>query len=409
MLSLAKLISVAVVLLAVSVNVFPVEIAIPASWLRRKTISEAEVLTPTTYLTELLPSINATVGAAGFPLILTPSNKHNVMTSEQFKAFVTNNTELLTDKMHQYGAILFRGFHTALDTPQGFEEVASLLLKKRLASEYMGTSPRTPLKDCRYAQTASAVPGHMTLPNHMEMSFLRNPPTRIFFYAAVPNTGQGGETPIVDYRKVLQELDPLVAERWREKRVRYIRQYYDQRTSSPSWLVHSKSWQEMFSTNSTAVVEEKCRQQGFAVTWLGDGGVRLVHTMNATRHHPVTGDEVWFNHFNVLHKSAAMAEAAFTAQHLQKWAYVGAYYLHWSYEKLMTWLRGDEGLAIHSTHAHGEPMSEADNNHIRQTIWNNTMVYRHQKHDMVMLDNRRMGHGRIPFSGQRQLVTVWDQ
>lgn len=120
----------------------------------------------------------------------------------------------------------------------------------------------------------------------------------------------------------------------------------------------------MFATTEPAVVEQKCKEQGFEVTWDREvdgakgGTVKLVHTMNATRTHPETGDIIWHNHMNVLHIDSETAEFAFSAQHLQSWWNL---LVHLSHEVLVQAQRfyfgGDEELfGHHSTHADGEPM-----------------------------------------------------
>ena len=63
--------------------------------------------------------------------------------------------------------------------------------------------------------------------------------------------------------------------------------------------------------------------QGFDIEWektasdgTHSGEIKLTHVMEAAKHHPVTGEEIWFNHMNVLHVDATSSELAFSAQHL---------------------------------------------------------------------------------------------
>ena len=160
------------------------------------------------------------------------------------------------DRPTTSGAVLFRGFTTATATPPDFEAV-TLALEPALETVYLGTSPRRlvgiqietrqcsllPLnvspyylmthcasvalhrprhimsherqyptssnvprlpqvEGCKYVHTASEFPGWRIVPAHMEMSFRRDPPRKIFFFAESPNTSPGGETPLVDFRQV---------------------------------------------------------------------------------------------------------------------------------------------------------------------------------------------------------------
>lgn len=113
---------------------------------------------------------------------------------------------------------------------------------------------------------------------------------------------------------------------------------------------------------------------------------------------------------NVLHADASTAEFAFAAQHLSWWRYVLLHYV----SRAVVWLQrvvvygGDvERLGQHTTHSEGEAMLDADVDYIRSLVWQNTHIYRHQKNDVVMIDNFRIGHGRQPYSGDRVILTTW--
>jgi alpha-ketoglutarate-dependent taurine dioxygenase len=91
-----------------------------------------------------------------------------------------------------------------------FERVARAI-DPDLKNEYLGTSPRSGLTD--YVFTASELPGYYPIPQHCEMSFIKQPPRRVFFCCLeAPATGSG-ETPLVDFRKVWRDLDPDVRQR----------------------------------------------------------------------------------------------------------------------------------------------------------------------------------------------------
>ena len=68
---------------------------------------------------------------------------------------------------------------------------------------------------------------------------------KIWFFCQQPSL-TGGETPIVDSRKVYASIDPEVRERFAQKKVMYMRNF-----NKGLGL----SWQEAFQTDDKTVVE----------------------------------------------------------------------------------------------------------------------------------------------------------
>ena len=201
---------------------------------------------------------------------------------------------------------------------------------------------------------------------------------------------------------------------FKEKRIKYLRSVFDEEAGQTGFL-QSKSWQSMFSTRDPAVAEAKCDELGFEWEWENgearNGGLIINHVMNATRFHPVTGDEVWHNHLMVYHKSTIPSEYAFSAQHLDSWDMIMRHFL----ARIMVWLNDldpDEARRYSlygqgAMHEGDEPMAMSDVDHVRLLVWKNTIAYPHQAGDIAMLDNRRMAHGRQPFTGPRSVMVTW--
>eukprot|EP01083_Nonionella_stella_P099578 279988_1 len=382
----------------------PVEYGLSSTYIFDTTTTTGS---PSTYE---LPDVTASFDSVlGYPLIIKPNSL-----DIDLKQFVTTNAQWLNDKLPVHGAILFRGFNVS--TPQQFEQI-SLVLEPNLEEVYLGTSPRELQTNTTYVHSASEFPGWKVIPSHCEMSFLVDPPKRQFFYAHHPNTSPGGETPLIDFKAIRDDMDPQILKRFKQKKIRYIRHYYDEHNGNmlDNYLdpFKTKSWQNMFKTNDTTIVEQKCKKQSFTTQWSegnGGGTLKLVHTMDATRVHPHTGEEIWFNHMNVLHIDSWLSEFAYSAQHLNSWTYVAYHYV---FKALVGFQRnvlygGDvERFGQHTTHANGERMSQTDVDYIRRMVWKHTLPHRHEQYDVLMVDNLRMGHGRQPFTGKRVILTTW--
>src|SRR5262249_55630173 len=135
---------------------------------------------------------------------------------------------------------LFRGF--LVDSVQEFEEFASTVCDE-LFADY-GDLPREQLGGKVYGSTP--YPSDETILFHNESSHMHQWPMLIWFYC-VKAAEQGGESPILDCRRVYQLMDPKLRERFEQKGLLYLRNFtagLDVR------------WQDFFGTSEKSHVEE---------------------------------------------------------------------------------------------------------------------------------------------------------
>ncbi len=306
----------------------------------------------------------------------------------------------------EHGALLFRGF--GVDDPRAFERLARAVTPA-LQNDYLGTSPRDRLTD--HVFTASELPPYYPIPQHCEMSFLPRPPSHLFFWCDVPPEGPGGETPLVDVRRVLRDLAPPVRARFEQRGIRIIRNYSGPEGGSPFDLWKLKRWDEMFQTTDRATVERSCRDSGFDYRWLPGGRLRLVSHQPAVREHPQTGEPGWFNHSQVFHLSSAAGEyrriAARREDPVDRWRYLALAGFARAAVALKSRLTATEDQAMHCTFGDGSPISDADMEAVRDAIWRNLVSYRWEKGDVVAIDNFAVAHGRMPYTGPRRVAVCW--
>lgn len=339
-------------------------------------------------------------GHASLPLIIAPSGDRR---SATLAARIEREHAQFLDALKTHGAILFRGF--AIESPHDFERVA-LALDQQLGTEYLGTSPRAGLT--KHVFSASELPGYYPIPQHCEMTFIREAPRRLFFACLRAPKPGSGETPLADFRQVYADLDPAVRARFIERGIRIVRNYDGPRTPRRFDLWKLKRWDEMFGTTDRALVETKCRAEGFTPSWLEEDRLRLISTQPATRTHPETGDEVWFNHVQVFHLDSAPAEYRRIFE-LRRDPRIFAL---WQFSRAMVALKRRtaptaDALALHATYGDGTEIPRADLEHVRDTIWKNMVILPWQAGDIVAIDNRRVAHGRLPYRGPRQIVVAW--
>src|SRR5256885_1403455 len=128
-------------------------------------------------------------GDGALPLVVEPADEVR-RDAGALAAWIAKQHDEVSRSLTTHGAILFRGF--AVDGAAAFERVARAVVPD-LKNDYLGTSPRNALTD--YVFSASELPPFYPIPQHCEMTFIRNPPRALFFWCDVAPRGPGGETP----------------------------------------------------------------------------------------------------------------------------------------------------------------------------------------------------------------------
>jgi hypothetical protein len=259
-----------------------------------------------------------------------------------------------------------------------------------------------------YVFNASELPCYYPIPQHIEMSFVARPPRTVFFSCLVEPTGPGGETPLVDFRAVLRDLDPSVRRRFERLGVRNVRNYDGPATPKGRDLWKLKRWDEMFGTTDKAEVVRIAKDHGFAPQWKAQDRLVLINTQPATRVHPETGEPVWFNHVQVFHPGAAAGEYLRIARRQgPRLRYLGLAAFASTLVAIKRRLLADEDQAMFCSYGDGSPISDSDLGAVRDAIWKNLVFPRWRRGDVVAIDNRAIGHGRMPYRGPRHIVVSW--
>ncbi|NRA00805.1 MAG: TauD/TfdA family dioxygenase [Myxococcales bacterium] len=332
------------------------------------------------------------------PLIIEPIDDPD---PGRLSSWLTDNESWVQNRLTEYGALLFRGF--AVEGAADFEGVARSV-DADLKKEYLGTSPRDALSE--YVFSASELPGYYPIPQHCEMSFIKHPPRRVFFCCLTEPAEASGETPLVDFRRVVQDLDPDVLNRFVERGLRIVRNYAGpDKRGVDLWQL--KGWHEMFLTRDRAAVEARCKEEGFEVQWTDGDGLRLVHEQPATRNHPVTGEVVWYNHLTTFHLSAAPGEY----RHIFKLRPSAKHWALWQFSRGMVALKQLKGRsdehAMHVTHADGSEIPDADVEAVRDAVWRHMVISPWRRRDVLAIDNHSVSHGRLPYASEREIAVCW--
>ena len=331
------------------------------------------------------------------PLLLAPEGDAR---PELLVRFLSDRAAWVQDRLREHGAILMRGFEVF--SPEAFESVARAI-DDDLKNEYLGTSPRDALTS--HVFNASELPGFYPIPQHCEMTFVKNHPQRIFFCCLVAPE-HGGETPLVDFRRVYAELDPAVVRRFEQRGIKITRNYSGPDGGGKLDLWKLKPWHEMFRTKDRAIVEEACRREAFEPQWRDGGKLRLVSRHVPVKKHPDTGEPVWFNHSLVFHLSAAPGEYRRIYERRRDFRS----FFFWQLSRALVALKKGTPAAdqaMHCTYLDDGEIPAADMEHLRDVVWRNLVVFPWQRGDVVAIDNHSVGHGRLPYHGPRHVIVCW--
>lgn len=297
------------------------------------------------------------------PLVIKPN-----LAQLDLSVWAKNNRDWIESKLLKHGGILFRDFKS--ETREHFEKFVS-----SVSSELMlyveGATPRTRLTDKVY--TSTEFPAEQSIALHNELSYTTNWPMKIWFFCLNP-ASERGETPIADMRKVFQRIDVKIRERFQQKGWMLVRNFGDG---------FGLPWQNVFHTDSKAVVEEYCRQSKIEFEWKDNNRLRTRQVRPAIARHPKTSAMLWFNHMVFWHISSLEPQLR---------------------QMLLTEFKPEE-LPYNTYYGDGSEIETSIVEEIRAAYQQETIVFPWHQGDILMLDNMLMAHGRNPFTGPRKILT----
>jgi alpha-ketoglutarate-dependent taurine dioxygenase len=300
------------------------------------------------------------------PLVMSPS-----VGGVDIVTWALNHRELIRAHLLKHGGILFRNFN--ISSPEVFGQFA-LACSSELLEYRERSSPRTLVGDNIY--TSTDYPSDQSIFFHNENSYQRSWPMKIFFFCMTPSI-QGGETPIVDCRKVFERIDQQIRRRFIEKGWMLVRNFGNGL---------SLNWQSVFQTEDKTAVEDYCRKAGIETEWRGDR-LRTRQTRQAVASHPMTGEPVWFNHAAFFHVSTLEPSA----------------------RKILLAGLNEEDLPNNTYYGDGSPIELSVIEEIREAYRKEAVSFVWQEGDILMLDNMLSAHARNPFAGTRKILVAMSE
>jgi len=209
---------------------------------------------------------------------------------------------------------------------------------------------------------------------HNEASYLPRMPRWVLLYCAnVAETG--GQTPLASSRAVFDALDPEVRSAFTRRRVQYINRLH-------SGFGLGRSWQTQFGSADRATVETFLRASGYSFRWTDDG-LDVAVVCDAVRAHPATGEHVWVAQVDTWHPATLPEDVRSRLTALV-----------------------DTALPNDVRFGDGEPIPDQYAEHIHAVTDAQLRTFDWQTGDVLVLDNFLVAHGRMPYTGDRQVFVA---
>lgn len=283
-------------------------------------------------------------------------------------SWAENSRDWIESRLRTHGAVLFRGF--GVESVEEFERFAVTQCPE-LFGEY-GDLPRDEVSGKVYSSTP--YPADQAILFHNESAHMHRWPMKIFFSCVVA-AATGGETPIVDCRRVYELLPPALRARFEARKLMYVRNYVESL---------DVPWQSFFQTSDRSAVESYCRSSGIAFEWRGENGLQTRQVAPAVVRHPQTGEMAFFNQIQLHHPAALLPAVR---------------------ESLVS-LLGDSSLPRNVLYGDGAPIEDAVVEEIHALYERIAVRFSWQAGDILMVNNMLVAHARAPFTGPRKIVVA---
>jgi alpha-ketoglutarate-dependent taurine dioxygenase len=309
------------------------------------------------------PLVETTYLAVGehLPLVITPQSG-----ALDLVAWAESQQSFLETELSTHGALLLRGFDGL--SPADFERFA-LTLCADLFHENGEHVPADVGAGNLYTPVFYAPDKKLLW--HTENSFNVAWPMKIFFFCGQP-AAKGGETPIVDNRRVFEHIAPHIREPFLQKGIMYVRTY-EEGLGLP--------WQKVFRTEKREEVEAYCQQADIAFEWKDRGRLQTRQVRPAVLQHPQTGEWLWWNQAAHWHPACLEPEVRDALQ----------------------MLFAEEDLPRNCFYGDGSVIEDTVMEAICEAYQAMEVSFPWRQGDILLLDNMLMAHARNPYEGQRKI------
>jgi hypothetical protein len=289
--------------------------------------------------------------------------------SEGIAGWLNTRRAALRAELAVVGSVVIRDL--PVFSPNDFAAARDAVIENRTAYREKAT-PRSDYGDDVFSSTD--MPAEHDIRLHNENSYTMDFPGLLLFGCLV-QPASGGATTVADSRDVLAGLSPGLAGRFRRLGWCLVRNYHPHM---------GLDWPVAFGTTNRSTVEDYCRDNEIAWRWLPGGGLTTSQQRPATIRHPMTNDEVWFNHI----------------------AFWNEYSLDPEVREVLVSSYGPAGLPFNTTYGDGSAIGADEIAEINEVYDAVQRSEPWRTGDLLLVDNILSSHGRQAYTGDRRIVVA---
>lgn len=291
--------------------------------------------------------------------------KITTLKHEPLSAWIRQNREQIDQALWSDGFVLFRGFDVG--GVDGFEDCAASACDTLY--KHYGDLPLASASENVYF--ATPYPKHLEIQFHNEASHTQSWPSRQLFFCLEPAPA-GGEWTLSDGREVVKQLPPQMLQRFREQGLVYRRRFIRGLDAS---------WQQFFKVESLQELRDKIAPSGYEVDAPSDNDVTVSYRTKAVLDLPERDTAAWFNQILLHHPDALPAEVdGMLSKHFRRDQFPRTVFFGDGSSIPAEWIRT-----------------------IDQVLTACSVRIQTQLNDVLLVNNLLMAHGRLPYTGNRQV------
>ena len=298
------------------------------------------------------------------PFLQEVENDSGLNNLKSTQDWLEENKIFIELKLEEHGAIIFKDL--PVKTAEDFDQfVSSFNYDTFTYEESLSNAVRINKTDKVF--TANEAPREVEIFLHHEMAQTPTYPKNIFFFCKSASE-TGGETPLCRSDQLYEAL--LKADKALVESFEKFGVIYNSIMSSGDELIsgQGRSWQKTLGVSSKNDAEEKLSKLGYSWNWIEDDNLSVTtKTLQATKELG-NGQKSFFN--QVIAAS-------------------------------LGWKKNSENQIAPVRFGNGEEIKESYIELISELAQSLTLLRSWQDHDILLIDNYRVMHGRKPFAGNK--------
>ena len=298
------------------------------------------------------------------PFLQEVENDSGLNNLKSTQDWLKENKIFIELKLEEHGAIIFKDL--PVKTAEDFDQFVSTFNYDTFTyEESLSNAVRINKTDKVF--TANEAPREVEIFLHHEMAQTPTYPKNIFFFCKSASE-TGGETPLCRSDQLYEEL--LKADKALVESFEKFGVIYNSIMSSGDELIsgQGRSWQKTLGVSSKNDAEAKLSKLGYSWNWIEDDNLSVTtKTLQATKELG-NGQKSFFN--QVIAAS-------------------------------LGWKKNSENQIAPVRFGNGEEIKESYIELISELAQSLTLLRSWQDHDILLIDNYRVMHGRKPFAGNK--------